>query len=138
MRIVLDTSVLVAAHIARAGVCAQLVEMILDDPRHSIHGSEFILQEFDRTLARKLKFDPELSRQAMERWRACVSIVAPMEVPPQRCRDPEDLEILGTAAAAKADLLISVDKDLLVLGSFRQIRIIKPGEAFSLIRQPTQ
>jgi predicted nucleic acid-binding protein len=32
------------------------------------------------------------------------------------------------AVAAKADLLISVDKDLLTLGSFQGIDIVKPGE----------
>jgi putative PIN family toxin of toxin-antitoxin system len=134
VRIVLDTSVLVAAHIARAGVCAELVEMILEDPRHSIHASEFILQEFNRTLIHKLDFDPRLSNQALDRWKSCVSLVIPIAVAPQRCRDPQDLAILGTAAAAKAELLISVDKDLLTLGSFHQTRIVKPGEAFALIR----
>ena len=134
MRIVLDTSVLVAAHLARAGVCAELVETILDDPRHSIHASEFILEEFDGTLAQKLKLDPALSRQAVNRWKSCVSLVVPIAVSPDRCRDPQDIAILGTAAAAKADLLISVDKDLLILGSFRETRIVKPGEAFALVR----
>jgi putative PIN family toxin of toxin-antitoxin system len=134
VRIVLDTSVLVAAHIARAGVCAELVEMILDDPRHSIHASEFILEEFDRTLVQKLKFDPGLVRQALERWKSYVSLVLPAEVSLDRCRDPQDIAILGTAVAAKADLLISVDKDLLILVIFDQTRIVKPGEAFALIR----
>jgi putative PIN family toxin of toxin-antitoxin system len=127
----------VAAHIARAGVCAQLVATILGDSRHSILASEFILDEFSRTLIQKLKLTPAPSLLALNRWRECIEIVTPAEVPPL-CRDPDDQAILGTAKAAKADLLITIDKDLLILGSFLRTKIAKPGEAFALVRRPSK
>jgi predicted nucleic acid-binding protein len=52
--------------------------------------------------------------------------VTPVTVEADSCRDPDDLLILGTALAAGADGIVSGDKDLLVLGSFRGIAILKP------------
>jgi putative PIN family toxin of toxin-antitoxin system len=40
------------------------------------------------------------------------------------CRDRADDKFLSCAVAAKADYIVSGDKDLLVLGSFRNIPII--------------
>ena len=40
------------------------------------------------------------------------------------CRDPADDKFLSSAAAADADCLVSGDKDLLDLGSFRTIPVI--------------
>ena len=40
------------------------------------------------------------------------------------CRDPEDDPFLSCAVAASADCIISGDKDLLSLGSFRNIPIV--------------
>jgi predicted nucleic acid-binding protein len=38
------------------------------------------------------------------------------------------IAVLDTAVAADASVLVTVDKDLLALGEFREIAIIKPGE----------
>lgn len=42
------------------------------------------------------------------------------------CRDPKDDMILECAVVAKADLIVSGDKDLLVLKQHRGIRILNP------------
>ena len=41
-------------------------------------------------------------------------------------RDPSDIPVLGTAVAAGVPVLVTVDKDLLALGEFQGIAIIKP------------
>ena len=48
------------------------------------------------------------------------------------CRDPHDDMFLECAEVAEADLLITGDKDLLVLGSHRMTRIVGPA-AYLLI-----
>ncbi len=48
------------------------------------------------------------------------------------CRDPHDDMFLECAELAKAELLISGDKDLLVLGAHKRTRIISPAEYLSL------
>jgi uncharacterized protein len=49
------------------------------------------------------------------------------------CRDPDDDEVLALAIAAKVDLIVSGDKDLLVMQSFAGIPILAPAEAVGLI-----
>ena len=51
------------------------------------------------------------------------------------CRDPEDNHILATASEAKADFIVTGDKDLLVLKSFRSIPIIKPKDFIIRLRK---
>jgi putative PIN family toxin of toxin-antitoxin system len=44
------------------------------------------------------------------------------------CRDPNDDMVLECAVLAGAQVIVSGDKDLLVMGSFRGIRIVTPAE----------
>ena len=44
------------------------------------------------------------------------------------CRDPKDNKFLELAVAGNADCIVTGDKDLLVLNSFRNIQIITPKE----------
>ena len=44
-------------------------------------------------------------------------------------RDPDDDVVLATALAARAPLIVSGDHDLLVLGTFADIRILNAAEA---------
>ena len=54
MRIALDSSVLIAAHISRAGVFAELLEDVL--LHHELEISGFILEELGRKLVEKFYF----------------------------------------------------------------------------------
>ena len=126
MKLVLDSSVLIAASISRAGVCAELLEDILT--HHELIISDFILEEVSRKLREKFEFPKTEIADLCRLLRNAARFVEPTEIDPRVCRDPEDVPVLGTAVAAKVDLLISVDKDLLTLGSFQGIDIVKPGE----------
>ena len=126
MKLVLDSSVLIAAAISRAGVCAELLEDILT--HHELVISDFIVDEVAEKLRVKFKFPEGEIRQLRNLLKKVAMTVEPTEIQPDVCRDPEDLPVLGTAVAGVADLLITVDKDLLTLGTFQGIGIIKPGE----------
>jgi len=56
--------------------------------------------------------------------------VQPVPVPEDACRDPDDLPVLGTLAAAQADCLITGDADLLSLGEYAGRPILSPREAY--------
>jgi putative PIN family toxin of toxin-antitoxin system len=126
VKLVLDSSALIAASISRAGVCAELFEDILT--HHELIIWDFILEEISRKLREKFEFPKTEIADLCRFLRNSARLVEPTEIDPRVCRDPEDVPVLGTAVAAKADLLISVDKDLLTLGSFQGIDIVKPGE----------
>jgi len=90
--------------------------------------SKAILDEVGQKLAEKFSFPESVIvdlRQALERY---AELVEPDDVPPEFCRDPDDLIILGTARAARADLLITVDRALLVLRRYASTDVVKPGE----------
>jgi predicted nucleic acid-binding protein len=47
--------------------------------------------------------------------------------------DADDDHVIATAVAAKADLLVSGDRDVLALGTHQGVRIVTPAEAVRLI-----
>jgi putative PIN family toxin of toxin-antitoxin system len=126
VRIAVDSSVLIAASISRASVCASLLEDLLT--HHELVTSEFILDEVGRKLDEKFRFPPNETKQ-LRRFLAKVSVVVvPSVVPVHACRDSSDLPILGTAVAGKVTMLVTVDKDLLEVRDYQGIAIIRPGE----------
>jgi uncharacterized protein len=126
VKVVIDSSVLIAAAISRAGVCAELLEDVLT--HHELVLSEFIIDEVCRKLREKFNFPENEIRQLQRFLRKVSTTVTPVDLPANTCRDPEDLPVLGTALGARASLLVSVDKDLLSLGAIDGIRIVKPGD----------
>ena len=126
MRIALDSSVLIAAHISRAGVCAELLEDVLQ--HHELVISEFILEELRRKLVEKFNFPKRDAAQLAAFLHRVSIVVEPADLPPDHCRDPTDLPVLGTAVAGACALLISVDRDLLDMQAIQAIPIIRPGE----------
>ena len=58
-------------------------------------------------------------------------VVIPTVLSNRVSRDPTDDVILGTAVAAGADLLVTGDKDLLVLKHFESIPIITPTDCLA-------
>ena len=128
MRVVLDSSVLIAAYISRAGVCADLLEDVLMEHEWII--SDFIAGEVRRKLKEKFRFPDAAIAEILDSIVTSAEVVVPADLPPDSCRDPNDLPVLGTAIAGNAAVLITVDKDLLDLKSLRHVTIIRPSEFF--------
>jgi uncharacterized protein len=131
VKVVLDSSVLIAAAISRAGVCAELLEDVLT--HHELVISDFITEELGRKLRDKFRFPESEVRQLGRFLGKIATAVVPADLPAEVCRDPSDIPVLGTAVAAGASVLVTVDKDLLTLGEFRGIAVIKPGEFWQRI-----
>jgi len=125
MKVVLDTNVLIAALIAR-GVCSELLEHCA--ARHEVVGSEFILSELAEQLLRKFGYEGPEADEAVSLIRSTMKLVAPEKLEIAVCRDPDDDAILATAVAGNADCIVTGDEDLLVLESFRNIRILRPAQ----------
>jgi len=126
VRIALDSSVLIAAHISRAGVCAELLEDVL--LHHDLVISDFILEEIGRKLIEKFNFPKRDVDLVGTFLRRVGLVVQPADLPSDLCRDPTDVPVLGTAVAGQCGLLISVDRDLLDMQTIQEIPIIRPGD----------
>lgn len=83
-----------------------------------------------RKLIKKFGYPLEAADGFVADFRAVSALVEPESVAPEICRDPADAAILGTALAARADMLVSVDKDLLDLDAHASIDIVNPREFF--------
>ena len=123
MRVVLDANVLLAAFAAR-GLCEAVFHVCL--VRHEIVLSEHILKEVRRNIPLKLKARARDAAEIIALLREVATLVQPARVEATACRDPDDLPILGTLVAAKADCLVTGDQDLLEIREFRGAPILSP------------
>ena len=85
--------------------------------------------KFKDMLARS-NTNPELM---LAQVRLLAEIVDPPPLPEPVSRDPDDAAVLALAAAARPDLIITGDKDLLILGSHAGVPIVSPAEAIARI-----
>lgn len=88
--------------------------------------SEEVLEELVDVLGRK-KFDPYLTvedRQNFLHQLSFIVEVIPHVIPIKACRDPNDDKFLSLALSGYANMLLTGDKDLLVLDPFGDIRIL--------------
>ena len=131
MKVVLDTNVLLASFASR-GLCEALLSACLAS--HEIILSEHILKELRRHLRSKLKATRDHADEIVAFLREHATIVQPTGVPADACRDRSDLPVLGTAAAAEADVLVTGDRDLLDLKEFRGIPILSPRSFHARLR----
>ena len=65
--------------------------------------------------------------------RRLAEVIDPPPLPQPVCRDPDDDEVLALTIAARVDLIVPGDGDLLFLGSFAGIPIIAPAQAVGVI-----
>ena len=129
MRLVLDTNVLVAALVAD-GLCRDLVRRRVRD--QELCTSEPLLEELAVTLRRKFGVRGA-DIPLLEEYRRRALVVEPAALPAAVSRDPDDDMVLATAIAAKADVIVSGDDDLLCLKSHRGIRILSPRQFLELL-----
>ena len=135
-RLVVDTNVFVSA-ILWKGVPGRLIAMAGErDIRLFI--SSVLLGELAQTLAK-----PKLARavaatglsipEILASVRHLVTSVRVTPLAGPVSRDPDDDRVLACAVAARADLIVSGDKDLLVLGSYAGMPIVMPVHAMAIV-----
>ena len=127
MRVVLDTNVLLAAFGTR-GLCDALFTVCLEG--HELVASEHILGELRRHLAGAFRMPARQADEVVAFVREHSEMVLPARVVASACRDPDDLPVLGTAVAGRADMLVTGDRDLLELKRHGGIPILTPRECY--------
>lgn len=112
MRVFLDTNVLVSALTTR-GLCTDVLQLVVAG--HELVIAEAILVELDRILTRKFKI-PQPRADALVRFLSRYPPEPiPHPLPALPIRDPHDVAVLASAVAARSDVLVTGDKDFLVL-----------------------
>jgi putative PIN family toxin of toxin-antitoxin system len=136
VRIVLDTNVVVSA-LTWGGPPYQLVQMAIDSDVVLCTSlplldelQEVLLRDHLSSRLRQRQTSVEEAIVLYGELAVTVSLIATPRVVPG---DADDDQVIATAVAAQADLLVSGDRHLLVLGSHQNIRIVTPAEAIRVI-----
>jgi len=120
MIIVLDTNVVIAAFISPRGICHEVFELCVRN--HSLISSEFILAEIEEKLKQKFYYNEREIADIIELILEGFKIVKIKENKINICRDKDDNNILEAAVSAKANVIITGDKDLLILKNYEDCR----------------
>jgi hypothetical protein len=138
LRVVVDTNVLVSALMKPASVPGLLLTRLVKDEAFEMVLSAAILEELRRvvrypSVRKRIKgSDDELDlRIAM-----IDTVSSPVDVTGAvsgAVRDPDDDAILSTAVEGRADFVVTGDDDLLSLGQFERIRILRPRALLELL-----
>lgn len=132
MRVILDSNVLIAA-VASRGLCESLQELCLEG--HDLIVSEGLLDEVHRNLVKRIRLPEAVALEFCRLLRSNAILAKPADVPPDACRDPKDIHLLGLSQSAKADVLVTGDKDLLESGWDGTTRIVTPRQFWDKCRE---
>ena len=136
MRLLLDTNTAVSGLIWQ-GVPGQLIDEAALG-RIQLISTEALLDELREVLQRP-KFKKKMieifltDEELFEGYADLVELVKPVALTNSVSRDPDDDQVLAAAIGGQVDLIISGDRDLLVLGNYQGIRIIRANEAISYL-----
>jgi putative PIN family toxin of toxin-antitoxin system len=137
MRAVIDTNVLLSG-ILWHGIPHELLEQARNG-KLTLISSPVLLAELTDVISRP-KFDAILARSntsrshALDEFYRLAEVIEPPPLPKPVCRDADDDEVLATASAGQADLIVSGDDDLLSLKIHQGIPIVTPAEAVQRIK----
>lgn len=138
MRVVLDTNVIISATLIRGGNEDQIIrawqrgafELVL---------SPQILEEIGRALfyekLRKFRWMTEEEIAELLQALAQGSALVSGRVKVKASRDPDDDKFLAAAVEAEAGFVVTGDRDLLDLKSYRGVRIVRPAQFLRIIRR---
>jgi putative PIN family toxin of toxin-antitoxin system len=89
--------------------------------------SAALIDELDQTLRDKFTLGPAAS-EFLEQWRLRVALVEPAPLTAPVSRDPDDDLVLATAVTASAGVIVTGDRDLLVIGQYADTLIVTPRD----------
>lgn len=133
MKVFADTNFLISAFATR-GLSPEVFELVL--AKHELMTGEFVLKELERVLSEKFKLPKEIIAGTLRLLKR--HYVEPIPTKPSKIhiRDEDDRWVLASALNAKADVLITGDKDLLeIANKVKRLKIITPREFWELEQQ---
>ena len=132
MRVFLDTNVLVSA-VATRGICADLLRLVASE--HELVVGEVVLTELRRVLATRIRLPAERIDEVETFLRTYEVVAKPGAMDPVAVRDDADRWVLANARAARADVLITGDADLLAVAASAGLSIVTPREFWEELRR---
>lgn len=128
IKIILDTNVFISAFVFK-GIAWQVYKYCVET--NDIVVSEWLLNETFEKLITKFEFPLAIANELLNTLLHTTILLKPDNELPTICRDKDDNNVLQLAVFSDADYIITGDKDLLVLMSFHNTKIISPREFYN-------
>ncbi|HLA51262.1 MAG TPA: putative toxin-antitoxin system toxin component, PIN family [Thermodesulfobacteriota bacterium] len=122
MRIIFDTNIFISAFILPGSSAEKAILKVIEGPDELIISHD-IIDEVLTILSNKFS----RNREALSRTAVNLAEIGIIVKPTERInifQDEPDNRILECAAAGKADAIVTGDKEMLKLGSYKEIKII--------------
>lgn len=133
MKVFLDTNVLVSGFATR-GLCADVIRLILAE--HELITAEVVLKEVERVFTHKIELPAAQIEEILAFLRENTVQPRPKAAASIPVRDQDDRWVLASALAAKAEVLVTGDKDLLdVASEVSGLTITDPRGFWALIKK---
>ena len=126
-KILIDTNLFVSGLLCPGGAPAKLIER-LSSKNYQLCLSGPIFREYQAVIQRFQRISKHKRQKLLGKVRQHALWLHPTEELNIIQHDPSDNKFLECAAVAQADFLVTGDKLLLALGSFRQTRILTLSE----------
>lgn len=126
MKILFDTNVLISAFIAfkKGSSCYDIIDHAIEE--HNLYYTTFIIGEFKQVLQKDFNYPETIINEfVVFITKFFIKGETANRIEPV-CRDPKDDQVLADAANNEIDVIITGDKDLLVLKNYKEIKIIAP------------
>jgi uncharacterized protein len=135
VRVVIDTNILVSAFLWY-GKPSRLLELA-EEGSVRIFSSRHLMNELANSLAKEKLARAVLAtglsaKEMVTAYRQLTRAVRPVPVS-SISRDPDDDHVIACAIAAKADFIVTGDRDLLVLDPLDGIRIVEVARFLELL-----
>lgn len=133
MKVVIDTNIWVSYLL---GGLLQGIDKKILSKEIKIVVSDEMLKELSEVLSRP-KFKDIFTVKRMKELFSLLDSYGIVVLPGQKvnaCRDKKDNFLLEVALEGKADYLVTGDKDILVLNSFHNTKILKPKDFEKMIK----
>jgi uncharacterized protein len=130
VRAVLDTNVLISAFVFPGAAPEHVYRRGLEG-RITLITSPPLLSELGRILTEKFGWEAPYAEEVLAQLVRVAVVVDPTEQVADINDDPADNRVLEAAAEGEADVIVSGDRHLLRLGTWRGIRILTPAAAMN-------
>ena len=135
MKIFFDTNVIISSFITHGGAKELFEHCMLN---HKVFTSKFVIEELKEKLESKFYYTLEEIKDVVDFIKYNFTIVNYNLFQNQVCKDRDDDNILASAQSAKADCIVTGDKDLLALGKYENIFIVSPKSFWRFERNFTR
>jgi putative PIN family toxin of toxin-antitoxin system len=132
MRILFDTNILISAFISfkSGSMCYDIIDHAVES--HELYYTDFIITEFKKVLREDFDYPETVINEFITFITRFFIKGETAETTEKICRDSKDDQVICDAVSNDIEVIITGDKDLLVLRKHKSIDIIRPQDYWKL------